>query len=69
MIISESVSTFNKMPLSERKEVISKYSAKQLLSAYDYFGKNFCPVDLDFCESYEAIKAEILKRCDSSRRV
>lgn len=63
MTTAEKVAYFNKMPIDERMAFIECYTAKNLLDAYDYFREHFDPLDSDFADSYEAIKAEILKRC------
>ena len=41
---------------------VESLDAEQLLGAFQYYEKNFNPIDDDCCESYSIIRAEIIKR-------
>ena len=50
------------MTFKEKKKCVEKLSADDLFAAYETFRTQFNPLDEDFCESFEVIKAEIYRR-------
>ena len=43
-------------------DILSKDTNEQLIARFVWYGQHFNPVDFDMCDTYEMIKAEILKR-------
>ena len=52
------------MDTRQIRENITEIEANRLLELYDYYSKNFNPVDYEMCDTYEEIKAEILRRLE-----
>ena len=52
----------NKM---EKAHKISEMDGITLLTAYDFYVGHFDPLDKDFIDTYELIKAEILRRLNN----
>ena len=50
------------MTREEKVEKIKTFTDTAVLDCYTHYVTHFNPVDADFCESYEVVKAEILRR-------
>ena len=54
---------FDKLPIEARKAIIAEWGGNHLLDGFDHYHRNFDPLDTDSCDTYKAIREEILKRC------
>lgn len=57
------------MTTEKRRRVIELLDAKSLLEAYDKYSRNFNPIDEGIIETFELLKAEIIKRCSVYTKV
>ena len=53
-----------KMTKEEKEKVASGLSGTRLMELFLSYLNNFNPIDYDMCETYNIIKAEIIRRCE-----
>ena len=51
----------------ERVEKLADMDGETLLENYDFYVRQFNPLDEEFCETFHLIKAEVLKRLNGSK--
>lgn len=54
---------FDRYSKEERAELISTWSAEKLLEGYKAYYIGFNPLDFDVADTFDLIRAEIIKRC------
>lgn len=54
---------FDMYSIEKRAELISTWSAEKLIEGYRAYCIGFNPIDYDVCDTFDLIRAEIIKRC------
>ena len=54
---------FDRYSKEKRAELISTWSGGKLIAGYKAYYSGFNPLDDDVCDTFDLIRAEIIRRC------